>query len=269
MAATMQKTRAERRGAAGAGGAALRGARRLVEPRLPEGRAAHAAGDRQVGGAARRRRHDAGAAPRARRRRGRRLARRQGRATADAASRRPRHRRSSPAAWRRPIRWKRRRTAAAAAPAPTSISIALQPAASNAVWLKRLEAAEPAARRAVYLDERSANAMNVGFFLDVAEFFLAKGERALGLRVAVQPRRDGPAEPAGAAPARLPAAAGRRGGERAAGVRAGARAGAERAAVAPRPRPGAGRGGPGADARSTACTRWSPAAGTGASPTST
>jgi len=65
----------------------------------------------------------------------------------------------------------------------TSISIALQPAASNAVWLKRLEAAEPAARRAVYLDERSANALNVGFFLDAAEFFLAQGERALALRI--------------------------------------------------------------------------------------
>ncbi|MEO8526736.1 MAG: VIT domain-containing protein, partial [Caldimonas sp.] len=47
----------------------------------------------------------------------------------------------------------------------TSISIALQPARNNAVWIKRLEAAEPATRRAVYLDERSANAMNVGFFL--------------------------------------------------------------------------------------------------------
>ena len=64
----------------------------------------------------------------------------------------------------------------------TSISIALQPAANNAVWLKRLEAAEPGARRTVYLDERSANAMNVGFFLDAAEFFIAKGEKALGLR---------------------------------------------------------------------------------------
>ena len=65
----------------------------------------------------------------------------------------------------------------------TSISIALQPAASNAAWMKRLEAAEPAARRAIYLDERSGNAMNVGFFLDAAEFFLAQGERALGLRI--------------------------------------------------------------------------------------
>ena len=84
------------------------------------------------------------------------------------------------------------RTAAADAPAAkkdsgasnaASISIALQPAVSNAVWMKRLEAAEPAARCAIYLDERGANAMNVGFFLDVAEFFLAQGERALGLRI--------------------------------------------------------------------------------------
>ncbi len=66
--------------------------------------------------------------------------------------------------------------------ASTAISIALQPAKNNAEWMKRLEAAEPATRRAVYLDERSANAMNVGFFLDSADFFLARGERALGLR---------------------------------------------------------------------------------------
>ena len=66
--------------------------------------------------------------------------------------------------------------------ATNSIAIALQPAKNNAVWMKRLEAAEPGTRRAVYLDERGANAMNVGFFLDTAEFFLNRGERALGLR---------------------------------------------------------------------------------------
>ena len=49
--------------------------------------------------------------------------------------------------------------------------------------MKRLEAAEPQARRAIYLDERGGNAMNVGFFLDAAEFFMAKGEKALGLRI--------------------------------------------------------------------------------------
>ena len=64
----------------------------------------------------------------------------------------------------------------------TAISIALQPAKNNAAWMKRLDAAEPATRRSVYLDERGANAMNVGFFLDSAEFFLNKGDRALGLR---------------------------------------------------------------------------------------
>jgi hypothetical protein len=69
-----------------------------------------------------------------------------------------------------------------AEPSATSIAIALQPARSDAPWLKRLEAAEPSTRRAIYLDERSAQAMNVGFFLDVADFFLARGDRALGLR---------------------------------------------------------------------------------------
>ncbi|MEP7302177.1 MAG: VIT domain-containing protein [Caldimonas sp.] len=68
------------------------------------------------------------------------------------------------------------------ATSPNSISIALQPARNDAAWLKRLAAAEPAARRAVYLDERATQTMNVGFFLDSAEFFLSKGERSLGLR---------------------------------------------------------------------------------------
>ena len=127
--------------------------------------------------------HDAGDAPRARRR-GRRLARRQGRGSSRCPRRPPPPPAQLAGRMARPTRWKpRRRTAAAAARAATSISIALQPAASNAVWLKRLEAAEPAARRAIYLDERSGNAMNVGFFLDAAEFFIAQGERALGLRI--------------------------------------------------------------------------------------
>ncbi len=71
----------------------------------------------------------------------------------------------------------------AAGPGTASISIALQPAASNAPWLKRLESAEPASRAAIYLDERGANARNVGFFLDAAEYFMAQGERALALRI--------------------------------------------------------------------------------------
>ena len=116
MAATMQKTtRAERRGPAGAGGAALRGARRLVEPRVPEG-GADAAGDRQVDRAARRPRHDAGGAPRAR-------PAEADDARGDKARQQPMPRArlaaragaSSPAAWRQPTRWRRRRRTAAAA----------------------------------------------------------------------------------------------------------------------------------------------------------
>ncbi len=63
-----------------------------------------------------------------------------------------------------------------------NISIALRPATANSAWLKRLHATEPNSWRAVYLDERRANAMSVGFFLDSAEFFLQKGQRELGLR---------------------------------------------------------------------------------------
>ncbi|HZV92869.1 MAG TPA: VIT domain-containing protein, partial [Caldimonas sp.] len=66
---------------------------------------------------------------------------------------------------------------------PASISIALKPALANAPWMRRLEAAEPASRLAVYLDERRANATSVAFFLDCADFFLAKGQREMGLRV--------------------------------------------------------------------------------------
>jgi tetratricopeptide (TPR) repeat protein len=49
--------------------------------------------------------------------------------------------------------------------------------------MKRLEAAAPVAWLAVYLDERRANAMSVGFFLDCADFFLQKGQREAGLRI--------------------------------------------------------------------------------------
>ena len=64
-----------------------------------------------------------------------------------------------------------------------SISIALKPAAANGEWTKRLDAAEPAARLAIYLDERRANASSVAFFLDCADYFLQRGQRELGLRV--------------------------------------------------------------------------------------
>ncbi len=72
---------------------------------------------------------------------------------------------------------------ASATSSSPSISIALKPATPNAEWTKRLAAAEPASWPAIYLDERRANAMSVGFFLDCADFFLQKGQHALGLRV--------------------------------------------------------------------------------------
>jgi len=74
-----------------------------------------------------------------------------------------------------------KKDAGVAAPS-TSISIALKPAGNGAAWTKRLEAADAEARLAIYLDERRANAMSVGFFLDSADFFLQKGQRELGLR---------------------------------------------------------------------------------------
>ena len=68
------------------------------------------------------------------------------------------------------------------APPSTSISIALKPATGNAEWTRRLLAADAGSRLGVYLDERHANAMSVGFFLDAAEIFLQSGQRGLGLR---------------------------------------------------------------------------------------
>ena len=66
--------------------------------------------------------------------------------------------------------------------APT-IGIALTPATDAGATLQRLKAAAPGDRQRVYFDERRANAANVGFFLDAGEFFIGKGQRAVGLRV--------------------------------------------------------------------------------------
>ncbi|HZW72749.1 MAG TPA: DUF2135 domain-containing protein, partial [Caldimonas sp.] len=68
---------------------------------------------------------------------------------------------------------------------PTSIAIALTPAANASAAIQRLHDARPDEWTRIYLDERRANEANVGFFLDVADFFLAKNDRALraqGLR---------------------------------------------------------------------------------------
>ncbi|MEO6363821.1 MAG: VIT domain-containing protein, partial [Caldimonas sp.] len=64
-----------------------------------------------------------------------------------------------------------------------SIRIAIAPAASGSASIRRIEAAPAGERLRVYFDERLAQAGNVGFFLDAAEFFISHGERALGLRV--------------------------------------------------------------------------------------
>ena len=68
---------------------------------------------------------------------------------------------------------------------PTSIAIALTPAANASAAIQRLKDARADEWTRIYLDERRANESNVGFFLDVADFFLAKGDRELraqGLR---------------------------------------------------------------------------------------
>ena len=75
------------------------------------------------------------------------------------------------------------KTSVAGRDVATTISIALTPAANASGAIKRLQSARPEEWLAIYFDERRANANNVGFFLDAAEFFLVKGRPALGLRV--------------------------------------------------------------------------------------
>jgi len=66
---------------------------------------------------------------------------------------------------------------------PPTINIALTPAANSSATIQRLKAAGADEWQRIYFDERRANASNVGFFLDAGEFFLAKGQRPMGLRV--------------------------------------------------------------------------------------
>lgn len=65
----------------------------------------------------------------------------------------------------------------------TTIAISLTPAANGSAAIKRLRSAKPEERARIYADERGANAGNVGFFLDAADFFMAHEQRAVGLRV--------------------------------------------------------------------------------------
>ncbi len=66
--------------------------------------------------------------------------------------------------------------------APATITIALTPAANASGAIKRLQSARPEEWQAIYFDERRANEASVGFFLDAAEFFIAQGRTAFGLR---------------------------------------------------------------------------------------
>jgi Ca-activated chloride channel homolog len=63
-------------------------------------------------------------------------------------------------------------------PADTTIAIAITPAVHASASLKRMQAARADEWTRVYLDERRVNGTSVGFFLEAAEFFLAKGDRA-------------------------------------------------------------------------------------------
>ena len=62
-------------------------------------------------------------------------------------------------------------------------SIALKPWQPDTPSARRLRAAAPADRYAVYLDERPQQLKSPAFFLDAADLFLAQDDAALGLRV--------------------------------------------------------------------------------------
>ena len=76
------------------------------------------------------------------------------------------------------------------APAPASTAAAIANAAAparawtpDAPYRERLRAAEGARAYRLYLDERAHFATSAAFYIDVADILLAKGERALALRV--------------------------------------------------------------------------------------
>jgi hypothetical protein len=62
-------------------------------------------------------------------------------------------------------------------------TIHLQPWEPDSPFARRLRAAPAGQVYALYLDEREANADSTAFYLDVADILLAKGQRALALRV--------------------------------------------------------------------------------------
>ncbi len=67
--------------------------------------------------------------------------------------------------------------------AQASIAIQLQPAAADAPYLKRLQAAPRDQWEKIYLDERRAYQRSAGFYLDVADFFFAQKMLEVASRV--------------------------------------------------------------------------------------
>ena len=62
-------------------------------------------------------------------------------------------------------------------------SIQLRAWTPDAAYARRLRAAKPQDRYAVYLDERPGQLKSTAFFLDAADLFFAQGDNALGVRV--------------------------------------------------------------------------------------
>jgi Ca-activated chloride channel homolog len=71
----------------------------------------------------------------------------------------------------------------AAAPSSTAIRIAVQAWTPDAAGMRRLAQASAEDRYAVYLDQRLEAAASPAFYLDAAQVFAARGQRALALRV--------------------------------------------------------------------------------------
>jgi len=70
-----------------------------------------------------------------------------------------------------------------AADASAPVGIALRRWEPDAAYARRLREASDADRYAIYLDERAGYLSSTAFFLDAAEIFFNKGQRALAMRV--------------------------------------------------------------------------------------
>ncbi len=62
-------------------------------------------------------------------------------------------------------------------------SVAIKPWNPSAPYLRAIEAVEPPAAYRAYLAERKKHTSSAAFFMDVADLFLRRGERGLGLRI--------------------------------------------------------------------------------------